>query len=262
MRSTVGFVGLCGEFEGLGILFVLFLCEGGGGVVLSICLFMYFCLNLSDFIKPTSSPSFPLPIKWMINQELNHEAWGGGFKPPILPGILNSQLAHLISQLPPSGPRTQYTNLLLTKLHAMGLLPATTTPLSAVAKLSVSKFARRRLAVVMARTGMVENLQAGVKFVEQGHVRVGTEVSGSSIFQFLSCQLFSVFLSLGLVNAFFLLIFFFSSLFLKQKQPHLPQSLIPLLPSLPPSFLLSLLTYSLTYLHTNPPHLSFCSFRS
>lgn len=59
----------------------------------------------------------------------------------------------------------------------MGLVPATTTPLSAVANLSVSRFARRRLAVVMARTGMVENLQAGVKFVEQGHVRVGTDVS-------------------------------------------------------------------------------------
>lgn len=41
----------------------------------------------------------------------------------------------------------------------------------------MSKFARRRLAVVMARTGMVENVQTAIKFVEQGHVRVGTDVS-------------------------------------------------------------------------------------
>lgn len=59
----------------------------------------------------------------------------------------------------------------------MGLLPAPTSPLSDVANLSASKFARRRLAVVMARTGMVENVQAAIKVVEQGHVRVGTEVS-------------------------------------------------------------------------------------
>lgn len=30
---------------------------------------------------------------------------------------------------------------------------------------------------MMARTGMVENIQTAIKFVEQGHVRVGTDVS-------------------------------------------------------------------------------------
>jgi U3 small nucleolar ribonucleoprotein protein IMP3 len=40
----------------------------------------------------------------------------------------------------------------------------------------VSAFARRRLPVVMVRIKMVETLQAATKFVEQGHVRVGTEV--------------------------------------------------------------------------------------
>lgn len=126
----------------------------------------------------------------------------------------NSQLSHLISQLPPSSPssaafRTKYTNLLLNKLHSIGLLPASTTPLSAVAKLSASKFARRRLAVVMARTGMVENIQAGIKFVEQGHVRVGTDVSLRVFFP-LSC-FFLLFLSL-----FFFVILFprHSSLFI------------------------------------------------
>lgn len=43
-------------------------------------------------------------------------------------------------------------------------------------EVTVSSFARRRLGVVMVRTGMVEHVSAAVKFVEQGHVRVGTEV--------------------------------------------------------------------------------------
>lgn len=49
--------------------------------------------------------------------------------------------------------------------------------LSSVEKdVTVSAFARRRLPVVMVRTGMVETVQAAVKFVEQGHIRVGTQV--------------------------------------------------------------------------------------
>jgi U3 small nucleolar ribonucleoprotein protein IMP3 len=43
-------------------------------------------------------------------------------------------------------------------------------------KLSVSAFCRRRIAVVMARLKMCETVSAGVKMVEQGHVRVGPEV--------------------------------------------------------------------------------------
>jgi U3 small nucleolar ribonucleoprotein protein IMP3 len=42
-------------------------------------------------------------------------------------------------------------------------------------KLSVSAFCRRRIAVVMTRLKMCETVSAGVKFVEQGHVRVGPE---------------------------------------------------------------------------------------
>lgn len=74
----------------------------------------------------------------------------------------------------------------------MGLIPAETTVLSEVAKLSVSRFARRRLAVVMARTGMVENVQTAVRFVEQGHVRVGTDVSFTVFFSLLFLLLFII----------------------------------------------------------------------
>lgn len=43
-------------------------------------------------------------------------------------------------------------------------------------KISPSAFARRRLPVVMLRLRMADHLSAAVKFVEQGHVRVGPEV--------------------------------------------------------------------------------------
>ena len=43
-------------------------------------------------------------------------------------------------------------------------------------KVGVSRMARRRLGVVMTRLRMAETVQAAVKFIEQGHVRVGTEV--------------------------------------------------------------------------------------
>jgi U3 small nucleolar ribonucleoprotein protein IMP3 len=43
-------------------------------------------------------------------------------------------------------------------------------------KITVSAFCRRRLGVVMTRLRMAETASAANKFIEQGHVRVGTEV--------------------------------------------------------------------------------------
>jgi len=43
-------------------------------------------------------------------------------------------------------------------------------------KLTVSAFARRRLPVVMTRLRMADTVQASLKLIEQGHVRVGTDV--------------------------------------------------------------------------------------
>ena len=58
--------------------------------------------------------------------------------------------------------------------------PASNLLLSAAeSKISVSRFCRRRIGVVMTALGMVGGggaLAAANKFVEQGHVRVGTEV--------------------------------------------------------------------------------------
>lgn len=87
------------------------------------------------------------------------------------------QLAHRLTLLPPDNTvRRKTEDLMLAKLHDMGILP-TTSKLSAVEhKATVSAFARRRLPVVMERLRMAENVQAATKMIEQGHVRVGTEV--------------------------------------------------------------------------------------
>ena len=43
-------------------------------------------------------------------------------------------------------------------------------------KVTVSAFARRRLPVVMTRLRMSDHIQAATTLIEQGHVRVGTDV--------------------------------------------------------------------------------------
>ncbi|KAF2102096.1 hypothetical protein NA57DRAFT_34359 [Rhizodiscina lignyota] len=90
-------------------------------------------------------------------------------------------LAHRLSNLDPSDPvRRKQEELMLEKLFDMGILGTGgggRGKLSDVEnKVTVSAFARRRLGVVMTRLRMAENVQAAVKFIEQGHVRVGTEV--------------------------------------------------------------------------------------
>jgi U3 small nucleolar ribonucleoprotein protein IMP3 len=101
-------------------------------------------------------------------------------------GALRS-LAHRLAALDPEDPfRIKQEDLLLQKLWDMGVLGTGgggKGKLSDVEKkVTVSAFARRRLPVVMQRLGMAEHLQAAVKFVEQGHVRVGTEVVTDAAF--------------------------------------------------------------------------------
>ncbi|KAK2762650.1 Small subunit (SSU) processome component [Arachnomyces sp. PD_36] len=91
------------------------------------------------------------------------------------------QLAHRLSALDPEDTlRKELESQVLEKLWAMGILKKTREQgggLSAVEnEVTVSSFARRRLGVLMTRVGMVETVPAAVKFIEQGHVRVGTEV--------------------------------------------------------------------------------------
>ena len=91
------------------------------------------------------------------------------------------QLAHQLANLDvmDDGFRRKQEDLLLEKLFSIGVIGTGgggKGKLSDVERLSVSAFARRRLGVVMVRLSMADNIQAAIKFIEQGHVRVGTEV--------------------------------------------------------------------------------------
>ena len=97
-----------------------------------------------------------------------------------LAGSLRSY-AHRLSLLPPQDPfRAKMEGALLNKLYDLGVLSSAAAAggkLSDVeTKVTVSAFCRRRLAVVMcANLKMSESVSAAVKFVEQGHVRVGPD---------------------------------------------------------------------------------------
>ncbi|KAH0538121.1 Small subunit (SSU) processome component [Glutinoglossum americanum] len=87
------------------------------------------------------------------------------------------QLAHKLSLLPPDDPvRRKHEDLVLEKLYAMGVLSHGSKLSEVERKVGVSAFARRRLGVVMTRLRMCERVSEGVRFIEQGHVRVGPEV--------------------------------------------------------------------------------------
>ena len=96
------------------------------------------------------------------------------------------QLAHRIAALDPSPFRRKHEDLLLEKLFDLGIVGTGgggRGKLSDVEhKVTVSAFARRRLGVVMTRLRMADTVQAANQFIEQGHVRVGTEVVTDSAF--------------------------------------------------------------------------------
>ncbi|KAJ3019407.1 Small subunit (SSU) processome component [Thoreauomyces humboldtii] len=70
--------------------------------------------------------------------------------------------------------RETTTEALLERLYKMGILNAEKS-LSQCAKVTVSSFCRRRLAVIMVRQKMAETVKQAVIYVEQGHIRVGPE---------------------------------------------------------------------------------------
>lgn len=90
--------------------------------------------------------------------------------------------------LPAQDPfRAKMEAALLSKLYDMGIL-STAAKLSEVEnKLTVAAFCRRRLAVVMCAAKMAETVSTAVKFVEQGHVRVGPDTITDPAFLVTRC---------------------------------------------------------------------------
>ena len=123
------------------------------------------------------------------------------------------QLAHKLSQLDPDADplRKKLESELLEKLWRMGILKQSREQGAGLSKVerevTVSALCRRRLAVFMVRSGMVETIKAvswrfglgwmyamycvmltlilfcqATTSIEQGHLRVGTEVVNDSAF--------------------------------------------------------------------------------
>ena len=108
-------------------------------------------------------------------------------------------LAHKLALLDPSDPvRRKHETLLLEKLHVMGILPQGAKMSDVENKVTVAAFCRRRLPVVMTRLRMCETVHTGVRFVEQGHVRVGPEVVVDPAYLVTRYVWFSLSLSLSL----------------------------------------------------------------
>ena len=93
-----------------------------------------------------------------------------------------TKLVNTIKKLAPEDPfRIEMTESLLEKLYRMGVIPSKKS-LALCSKLSVSTICRRRLAVVLLRLNMAENMREAVTFVEQGHVRVGPDTVTDAAF--------------------------------------------------------------------------------
>lgn len=63
----------------------------------------------------------------------------------------------------------------MNKLYEMGLINSKQGLASCEKGAKVSTFCRRRLPVVMQRLKMAETVQDAVKYIEQGHVKVGVD---------------------------------------------------------------------------------------
>lgn len=85
-------------------------------------------------------------------------------------------LAHRLALLSAEDPfRKRHEELLLEKAFALGVIPSATKLSDIENKVTVSAFCRRRLPIVMCRLKMCQMVSVAVKYIEQGHVRVGPE---------------------------------------------------------------------------------------
>jgi U3 small nucleolar ribonucleoprotein protein IMP3 len=92
-----------------------------------------------------------------------------------LAGSITS-LVSMLRKLPANdGDRIKMTEMLLEKLHTMGLI-ASTQSLDLCVNIPTSAFCRRRLSTVLVYNKFVERISEAVKFVQQGHVALGANV--------------------------------------------------------------------------------------
>lgn len=70
--------------------------------------------------------------------------------------------------------RVKATEQLLDKLYNMGIITSREN-IQVAEKISVSAFCRRRLAVMLCSLKFAETMKEAITFIEQGHIRIGTE---------------------------------------------------------------------------------------
>ena len=92
---------------------------------------------------------------------------------------LVGQVTKLIAKLKVLKSNDEYriakTDQLVNKLYEMGVVNSRNGLASAEKGATVTTFCRRRLPVVMQRLKMAETVQDAVKYIEQGHVKVGVD---------------------------------------------------------------------------------------
>ena len=102
-------------------------------------------------------------------------------------GALKSY-AHRLALLPAQDPfRARMQDQLLSKLYDMGVLNSAAKLSDIENKLTVAAFCRRRLAVFMCMSKMAQTVSTAVKFIEQGHVRVGPDTITDPAFLVTRC---------------------------------------------------------------------------
>merc|ERR1712203_1257936 len=86
------------------------------------------------------------------------------------------EIVRKIKDLDTKSPhRVEMSAAFLEKLFNMGMIP-TKWNLELCDSVTASSFCRRRLPVVMVRSKMAENIKTATQLIEQGHVRVGSDV--------------------------------------------------------------------------------------
>jgi U3 small nucleolar ribonucleoprotein protein IMP3 len=90
-------------------------------------------------------------------------------------GLIKKIVSKLKSISPKDEYRIKKTTDILDKLYSLGLINNKASLFEAD-KIGISTFCRRRLSVLMYRNKYCETVKEAITFIEQGNVRVGTEV--------------------------------------------------------------------------------------
>ena len=92
----------------------------------------------------------------------------------IICGKIKKILHKLLLLKPTDKYRIEKTEEILSKLYKLGLINNKTS-LKELDEITVSKFCRRRLSVILFRNKYVESIKEGITFIEQGQIQIGTE---------------------------------------------------------------------------------------